>query len=121
MSVKTLFREDICMGSGEIMGRSRPNSIGFVLVQKSHMYQISSNYLPNCDLYIAHKLYMDSQPTRRTDNVKSTQKVILSRTVYFKVLVRRFFLCVTTSAQTHNPPTTFGGVGYNDVNKTKYE
>ena len=40
-----------------------------------------------------------SRPDGRTDIVKLTQKVILSRTVYLKVGVRTFFLYVTISAQ----------------------
>ena len=52
------------------------------------------------------------QTDGRTDIVKSTQKVILSRTVYLKVGVRKFFLYVTISAQTHYTLSTYGGVGY---------
>ena len=48
----------------------------------------------------------------RTDIVKSTQEVILSRTVYFKLGVQWLFLHVAISAQTHYNLSTYGGVGY---------
>ena len=105
------------------MDRTCPVSIGFVLVAKKiFCAKFQDDCLKNATCTLRKMFtWTASQPASRpdgrtdgrTDIVKSTQKVILSRTVYLKVGVRKFFLYVTISAQTHFTFSTYGGVGYN--------
>ena len=53
-------------------------------------YQLSTNYVENCDLQFDYNVYMDGQ----TDMAKTTQQVILSRSVYIKVGLGPIFLVV---------------------------
>ncbi|KNC28334.1 hypothetical protein FF38_06294 [Lucilia cuprina] len=69
------------------------------LVQKRRVCQISSNYLENSDLYLAHKVA--SQPARRTDIAKSTQKTILSRLIYLKFKIAEFLTPNSKRLQKH--------------------
>ena len=73
------------------------------LAQYTPFCQISSKPVKNCDLQVVHNVDMDTQPaSQRTDVAKSTQKTILSRSVYILVDLSQLVLGVTIFAQTYN-------------------
>ena len=115
-AIKRRSGGDLCMGgrwnNGPILtnlNRFRPCTKR-IICAKFHQDILK---IATCSLITTFTWTDEGRTDGRTDIVKSTQEVILSRLVYFKVGVQWLFLYVTISAQTHYTLSTYGGVGYN--------